>query len=52
MMIFLNEKGPEEMRKTNPRQMGAVRMILKDENIDVVPRMGRALIFKSEVVEH
>ena len=32
--------------------MGAVRLILKDANIDVVPRMGRMLLFKSEVVEH
>ena len=32
--------------------MGAVRLILEDENIDVMPRMGRALLFKSEIVEH
>ena len=52
MMIFLNEEGPGEARQQDPLQMGAVRLILEDENIDVVPRMGRALLFKSEIVEH
>ena len=27
-------------------------MYLPDKILDVVPRMGRALIFKSEVIEH
>ena len=32
--------------------MGALRLFLPDKYIDIVPRMGRAVLFKSEVVEH
>ena len=35
--------------------MGALRLFLPTESteyIDVVPRMGRAILFKSEIVEH
>ena len=32
--------------------MGALRLFLPTEYIDIVPRMGRAVLFKSEVVEH
>ena len=32
--------------------MGALRLFLPDGYINVVPRMGRAVLFKSEVIEH
>ena len=32
--------------------MGALRLFLPTEYIDIVPRMGRAVLFKSEVIEH
>ena len=41
------------MREANPdAKMGELRMYLPDKIIDVVPRMGRAIIFKAESVEH
>ena len=32
--------------------MGELRLYLPEKIVDVVPRMGRAVIFKSEVLEH
>ena len=32
--------------------MGALRLFLPDKYIDIVPRMGRVVLFKSEIVEH
>ena len=52
MIIFLNEEGLDEARKNNPGSMGALRLYLPGNYIDVVPRMGRVVIFKSEIVEH
>ena len=50
--IFLNEDGLDEQRESDPLHMGALRLFLPDKYIDIVPRMGRAVLFKSEVVEH
>ena len=32
--------------------MGALRLYLSKGYIDVVPRMGRAIIFRSDMLEH
>ena len=32
--------------------MGALRLYLPTGHTDVVPRLGRAILFKSEIVEH
>ena len=52
MVIFLNEEGLDEARENHPLKMGALRLFLPDGYINVVPRMGRAVLFKSEVIEH
>lgn len=52
MIIFLNEEGIDEARENNPQTMGALRLFLPEGYIDVLPRMGRAVLFKSEIVEH
>ena len=52
MIIFLNEDGLDELRESDPLHMGALRLFFPTEFIDIVPRMGRAILFKSEIVEH
>ena len=52
MIVFLNEEGLDEMRESDPLHMGALRLYLPTGNVDVVPRLGRAIIFKSEALEH
>ena len=32
--------------------MGALRLYLPTGYVDVVPRLGRAILFKSEIIEH
>ena len=52
LIIFLNEEGVDEQRESDPLHMGALRLYLPTEYIDVVPRMGRAILFKSQILEH
>ena len=52
LIIFLNEDGLDELRESDPLHMGALRLFLPTEHIDIVPRMGRAILFKSEKIEH
>lgn len=33
-------------------EVGQLRVYLKNEILDVVPRMGRVIMFKSEMIEH
>jgi Rps23 Pro-64 3,4-dihydroxylase Tpa1-like proline 4-hydroxylase len=33
-------------------QKGELRLYLKDKIIDVMPRIGRIIVFRSEIVEH
>ena len=50
MVIFLNEEVNEESTEA----MGSLRLFYPDRtaDVDVVPRMGRAVLFKSEVQLH
>ena len=32
--------------------MGALRLYLPTGYVDVIPRLGRAILFKSEIIEH
>ena len=50
MMIFLND----EVNVENEEAMGQLRLFYPDYSIDmdIVPRMGRAILFKSEVLMH
>jgi SM-20-related protein len=34
------------------KKLGELRLYLDDSIIDIVPRIGRTIIFKSELVEH
>ena len=52
LIIFLNEDGLDEKRESDPLHMGALRFFLPTGYIDIVPRMGRAVLFKSEIIEH
>ena len=49
LIAYLN---PEIPAKTKSSQLGELRLFLKDKIVDIVPRMGRIIIFKSEEVEH
>ena len=41
------------MRIENPKaKLGELRLYFPDRIVDVVPRMGRVVIFKSEAIEH
>ena len=52
LIIFLNEDGLDKQRKSDPLHMGALRLYLPTGYVDVLPRMGRGILFKSEVLEH
>ena len=52
MIFFLNEDGVDEAYKNNPESMGALRLFQPGFYIDVIPRMGRVVLFKSELVKH
>ena len=47
MIAYLNPEIPD-----STGQKGELRLYLKDKIVDVMPRMGRIIIFRSEVVEH
>ena len=50
MIVYLNE-GIDDVKPKNLTTVGALRLYLPNETLDVVPRMGRAVIFKSEIIE-
>ena len=50
-IIYLNPD-LESVAKEKGSQLGLLRIYLKNEIIDVVPHMGRCIIFTSEKVEH
>ena len=52
MVIFLNEEGLDKMRESDPLHMGALRIYDTTGYVDVVPRLGRVVLFKSEIIEH
>lgn len=52
MLIYLNDE-LDQIRHQDPEaKLGELRLYLPKKIIDVTPRLGRAIIFKSEVVEH
>lgn len=58
MVVFLNDgDGLDEVRKSSEAKMGALRLYTKGTNatdgvVDIIPRMGRAVLFKSEHMLH
>ena len=46
VITYLNDEVPPKSKK------GELRLYLKDRIVNIVPRMGRSIIFKSETVEH
>lgn len=58
MVIFLNDgDGLDEVRKSSDAKMGSLRLYTKGTNatdglVDIIPRMGRAVLFKSEHMLH
>lgn len=43
----------DAIKEANPKaKVGELRLYLKDRIVDVTPRLGRVLVFKSELVEH
>ena len=56
MVIFLNDD-LDEVRKASDAKMGSLRLFTKGTNatdgvVDIMPRLGRAVIFKSEHMLH
>ena len=49
VLIYLN---PELGKITKPNKLGELRLFLADKIVDVVPHIGRVVIFKSEKIEH
>ena len=49
VLIYLN---PELEKITKPNKLGELRLFLADKIVDVVPHIGRVVIFKSEKIEH
>ena len=55
MIIFMND-GLDEIRESPDAKMGALRLFTKGDTfegvVDIIPRIGRAVLFKSEEVLH
>ena len=51
-MIYLNDELDQLTSENKKAKLGELRLYLPDQILDVVPRMGRAVIFKSEIIEH
>ena len=52
VLVYLNPD-LDSIKSSDPQaKMGELRLYLPKKIVDVVPRMGRAVIFKSEVLEH
>ena len=49
VLIYLN---PDLDKLTDKDKKGELRLFLRDKIVDVVPHFGRAIIFKSEKIEH
>jgi len=45
VITYLNDEIPTE-------NQGQLRLFLDDKIVDIIPRFGRTILFKSEVVEH
>ena len=55
MIVFLNDRSDiEESKESYPQKDGSLRLFNRDgtPDADVVPQFGRAIIFKSEHVQH
>ena len=52
MIVFLNEESDIEGGEAG--SIGSLRLFNRDGSVDVdiAPRIGRAVLFKSELVEH
>lgn len=51
-IVYLND-GLDAVKAENEKaKLGELRIYQNDKIVDVVPRIGRAVIFKSEAVEH
>ena len=51
-IVYLNPD-LESIKQTNPKaQLGELRLYLPDKIVDVMPHLGRVIIFKSEIIEH
>ena len=48
IIIYLNP----DLKFQKGSQLGELRLYLKDRIVDVIPHLGRMIIFKSERVEH
>lgn len=52
VLVYLNPE-LDQVKAANPQaKLGELRLYLPKKIVDVVPRMGRAVIFKSEILEH
>ena len=55
MIVFMND-GLDEIRESPEAKMGSLRLFTKGDHyegvVDIIPRIGRAIIFKSEEVIH
>ena len=52
VLVYLNPD-LDTVQSSDPQaKMGELRLYLPKKIVDVVPRMGRAVIFKSEEIEH
>ena len=49
VLVYLN---PDLEKVKKPKKLGELRLFLHDKVIDVVPHIGRVVIFKSEKIEH
>ena len=52
MLIYLNDELDQVKASNEEAKLGELRLYLPNKIIDVTPRLGRAIIFKSEVIEH
>ena len=52
MIIYLNDELDAVKEANQKVKLGELRVYQSDKIIDIVPRMGRAVLFKSEMVEH
>ena len=51
-IVYLNPD-LDKIKQDNPKALlGELRLYLPDKIIDVIPHMGRMILFKSESIEH
>ena len=52
MLAYFNDD-LDQVKANDPKsKLGELRLYLTDKVIDVVPRLGRVIMFKSESIEH